>query len=947
MSGFTSAARQPTEHRLSNVQVTLQILKALIEKCARDLPIFASYVLQILHDVLHSHHVGLLESSIPTFEAFCNSYDPAQFAADRDHLNQYNDIITHYAAFASKDGGRPTKVPPSTNIAVRNRKAGMQALKALLSADSFTADNGQKLRLVLPVVLENVYSDAPGLLMRLKLRETAKDGRERDQGARPRPSTNASFAESSSEVDPMNASATAEDLDERASEEVGVLAMQCLRQMFSTDVPAQLRVATQSIITFIDKHDIPDSRSAPSTPSSNHMHDWATELFVDLSRWTSVQSRFIVLVSLTDTLTKSPIVESNLDIQLLLVGIIGALLRSDITFIGLSVNDVLIGFVNHILLLLQLGGQGSGVRPHPQQTIADGLVEHTEDQLQKSSKLSGEAAGAETVKKPSSLRIKLLDDLSSAIGNLATHVYYADQISEMVSAILLRLKPPINMMQSTAMAIENPANTADMIADSGRLQEKPHTDSYFSFDTARVLALNAIKSIIETANSRRKEGQGTSNRNRVNTMTWDGTQWLLRDPCGQVRRAYVDSLMTWMFFELDKSNLRVPDEYSKRTRASKPNATWSDGHAIARRALSNASKRSIPNLRAHSNFMQLLHLAIYDSALQYAECESDVLLLHLLLVSTIQKLGVNSVRHGLPMIFRLQEEIPRIESVTAKDAIGSLVHGYFWALSEFFDFDTTAVGRDIANEISRRSQLGLWLSPVSVPALPLERIKDPPDAPPAPPATTSSQRTHALKPLTSREAVIECINNAYSGSLLSPPSSPQTSPRRPVSARSGSYKPPEFKTAVDHQLPQDIREQLAQPWSREACIAEIDKKLGRSSSVTASKSGSGSGRGGYLTANGVATAGHSPEPDSSQNISEIDLNRPTSQGKFTTRISPDRGSVSAPGSASGRQSNRVGELRRISETSQPSKFAYRFSQPVPTNDADSDSMVSAEASSVN
>ena len=927
------------------MQVTLQILRALIEKCARDLPIFSSYVLKILHDVLHSHHAGLLESSVPTFEAFCNHYDVAQFAADADHIKQYDEVVQRYASFASKHDAKATKVPLSANIAVRNRKAAIQAIKSLVSAEAFTADNGRQIGVIVPVILENMYSAMPDLLSRLKNREALNEERGKESATRPRPSTTASYTEEPKDADPLDASGTAEDADERANEEVGVLAMQTLRQVFGMDVPPHIRVATKCAIDLVlDRNDASGSLGRQDVHESD-LQLWAIELFEDMARWTSVQTRFVILVTLTDALTKSPIAEEDLDKQLLLVRIIASLLRSDITFIGLSVNDVLIGFVNHILRLLQLG---SDVKPHRQQTTSQGLLGVANDSERDRSQSTGRSPDTQRTNQASPLRVQLLDDLSRAIGDLATHIYYADQVGEMVSALLLRLKPPLNIVPSTTVAIENPASTAEAIAGSGCLQEDATTDGYFSFDTARLLALRAIKNIIEVANFRRKDGQGGGNRNRVSASTWNGTQWLLRDPCGRVRRAYVDALITWMFFELDKSSLRVLQEQHRRTRPQKHDLPVGNGHPVARPTLVNATKRSLPNLRAHSSFLELLTLAIYDNALQYVESEPDILLLHLLLVSLVQKLGVNSVRHGLPMIFRLQDDIPSLESLTAKDALGSLVHGYFWTLSEVFDFDTTAVGRDIANEISRRSQLGLWLGPVNVPALPIERIKSPTDTPPEPSPPSSSERTHTLHPLANRIDIVECINDSYSGSLLSPPSSPATSPRgRPMSSRS-SQKPPVFVTPTDQQLPEDVKEQLLQPWTRERCIAEADSKLARSSSLTNSKAGSGSGRGGssYLTANGVPSSGQTPETSRTRNVSEIDLNRPSSQGNLASRSPPDRPSLSAPASSSGRQSVRVSDLQRILETGQPTKFAYRFSQPVPTSDADSDSMVSADVSSI-
>lgn len=102
---------------------------------------------------------------------------------------------------------------------------------------------------------------------------------------------------------------------------------------------------------------------------------------------------------------------------------------------------------------------------------------------------------------------------------------------------------------------------------------------------------------------------------------------------------------------------------------------------ITKRAVSNATARESikPENTSRSNFLQLLHLAIYNNAIDCPESESDILLLYLLLVKLIDKLGVNAVKTGLPIILRLQEDINvdlMIPLPISKMSVGYLVHGY-------------------------------------------------------------------------------------------------------------------------------------------------------------------------------------------------------------------------------------------------------------------------------
>ena len=109
------------------------------------------------------------------------------------------------------------------------------------------------------------------------------------------------------------------------------------------------------------------------------------------------------------------------------------------------------------------------------------------------SSISGGAS--EAANTPTSVRLELLAQLQQCIGSLATHVYYADQISDMVSTILGRLKPSVlSNVPSAIAAVENPGAANLAITSVGDLTEDPTTDGFFSFATAKVSRLLGIKS---------------------------------------------------------------------------------------------------------------------------------------------------------------------------------------------------------------------------------------------------------------------------------------------------------------------------------------------------------------------------------------------------------------------------------------------------------------------
>lgn len=912
--------------------------------------------------MVKSHDLTVLEESIGTFEAFCSQYDVAQFAADSQHVRQYDDIIARYAAYASRDTPIPSKTTLSVPVVARYRNAGMQAVKRLVSAESFNGDNGRQLRAVMPSILQNLYSETPRYLAHLQTLENSKEEYDKEQQTLRRTSLAITRDRNSPDVDPAAATGTAADADERARDDIAVLALQSLRQIFATDNPGQLRIATQCMLGFIAKRArIKHDRAQAESDAATDPSEWSTDIFLTVCRWPPVQYRYVVLVAAMDMLTRSSVVEDDLLFQLLLVHIIDALLRSSVSFIGLSVNDVLISFIQHVLLLLHLTNKDSSSQPSSQQPEAFGLfrVDSMQTDVRQE---KDQVVEPEALKQPTATRLQLLDQLQKAIGSLATHIYYTDQISEMVSALISRLKPPSQAMAESSSTIHDPDATADVIGQSTPARPRSEAGDFFSFNTARLLALGAVRRILVVANSGKTRAAGAGIGGRVNVSTWDGTQWLLCDPDSRVRRAYIDALLTWSSLELDKTSLQSADDNPKRPPRHKTDATSTDGIAMAKRAVSNASKASDLKLRGRSSFLQLLHLAVYENALQYAESEPDMLMLHLLLVSLAQSLGVNAVCHGLPMIFRLQEDITSMESPTAKDAIGSLVHGYFWCLSEFFDFDTAIAGRDIANEISRRSQLGLWLSPISVPPLPLDRIAFSSRQSPKPRPISVTQRTQSLRPFTDRQSIVTCIAEGYSGALLSPPSSPPVSPRRPPSSHSAhSRRPSYFPPPEKKELPTSVKQQMLSTWSKEACIQDADKHASTARSLTDSKTGSGSARNGGLLAVDGGGVGHADDVaanGTAANLSngvgsEIDLtNSPTLHQREGFHTPPQHppalSKLGVSGSAgSGRSMTvvRVRDLKRILETGVDVRASSSRSGGI-VSDVESDSMISADVSSV-
>jgi hypothetical protein len=814
----------------SNVQVTLQILAALIEKSPKDLPLFAQNVLKILGQVLRSKDITMVEASLPTFETFCEHHDATSLFADQTYVRQYEDLVHTYATFASTRYV-PGKGTPSLPVTLRWRNAGLEAIKSVAESDALSSVVGRQLPVIVPMILENLWTDSDEFLDVLIQRAYMEEKVDTNNLLRRRTSVSTvKTADTAGDTNPIALFGSAADADKLAEEDTGLVAMQCLKQIFVVPNRAQIHSATQALLRFIQERIQQKEKVIRTNDSTGRDSGWAIKIYGLVAKWAPVQDRYVILITAIDTLVRTPPSDENLQEQIVLVTMISSLLRSDVNLIGLSVMDVLLGLIQHMKKVLKHTSQG--VLPG-----AGGGEKRSSSALESSKETAAQLKD-------------LLNRIQRCVGDLATHVYYADQISDMISAILLRLKPHPSTTTATPPtekvdANPPPGNSAGSLAD-----EQQHLDSFFALDQAKTATLKAIKAILLVANPKTKmSGNVSLTRNKVPIQVWEGTHWLLHDPDGQVRKAYADAVITWLDRETTRADLKARDE---TVRVGNRDVTQA---SFARRAVSSASTREKPAKGPRSHFLQLLHLVIYDNALKFVEYETDIALCHVLLAKLVSKLGVNAARYGLPMIFRLQEDIQDAETPLAKVRLGSLCHGYFWALTEKFDFDASVVGRAIHNEIVRRRSKHFWVEGIHVPPPLLELVGTPGLHRPQPKMPTKEVESEALLPFDDRLTMVDYICTNYPESETSPPVSPAASPGRtfthPILSSTLSAIPP---AETDRELPIKFREDMLADWTREAAVLSLQEGS-KSASLNGSKTGTTHTKGNRLTVNGPLANG--------------------------------------------------------------------------------------------
>ncbi|KMU79019.1 efr3 [Coccidioides immitis RMSCC 3703] len=528
------AARDVWRGKLGNVQVTLQILAALIEKVPRDLPLYARSILTVLDIVLRSREISMVEETIPTFELFCRHQDSATLTADHEYIIQYRELVGTYASFASTETPVTTKTPMSAPMALRWRTVGLKAIKSIVTSEILSTDGAKQLNVVIPVILQNLYASGDHRLSPLQEKAKSSERLEREQFRRRRMSisTVQTVDTIDGNGDPESASGSAADADMMAEMEARVLALRCLEKVFSGTNRVQIRFATSLVLSFIVSRRPPRTQEKQRSANGKTDGNWATNLLEVIANWSPVQDRFIILVTLLETLVERPLVDGQLEPQLTLASMMDWLLGSSVNLIGLSVMDVLIGLLQFVRQLLQLGNGTQTLVPHHGLSTLIKPLPQMDETAATNSQTNGENEKAPTA---DSLRHELLELLENCIGNLATHVYYGDQVSDMIRTIVIRIKP------SPALEGENAHHESESdnaIQKSSPSRSDYTAESYFSSSAARITALRSVKDILVVANLRKStSGTDPDARNRVPLHVWEGTHWLLQDPQWEVPNA--------------------------------------------------------------------------------------------------------------------------------------------------------------------------------------------------------------------------------------------------------------------------------------------------------------------------------------------------------------------------------------------------------------------------
>ncbi|EME49027.1 hypothetical protein DOTSEDRAFT_67909 [Dothistroma septosporum NZE10] len=540
-------------YQSTRVLVTLQILTALLEhkeiSRASGFALIAPSVLRVLRDIINNtNDVSLIEATTPTWDVFCQHQDVANLAADLEYRTLYEEVVRLYGSLAKNNSqklGKSTQ-PVAHHDAIRLRKAGVEAIRSVFGQSELNRNWNREYNVAIAAVLTNLRHDlehkggTPEYLDHLVALSTKNEEEERPPiNHRQSIATVRTFSglPDEQDPDPRAAEGTAQDADRLEEEEVGLLALDCIKAIFQSQNRAQIR---DGAIAFM-RHVADEAERYSSTDAVNDLQLWAATLFRLITLWTPVQDRFIPLFTANETLTRYPLEKSqDFRVASIYAKCILGVLRSDMNLIGLSVIDMLLGLINQTIRLAAAVAPRHDLRSDQQ--VAGGL-EWT------STAISHQEA-----------RRELLPCLKDCIANLARHVYYADQVTDMISFIMLRVKA------NTSASDKDTAVAADRVTgdtSSALTRDKPASviGGGFSSESGRHTALEIVKNIIEIAQSTRQYSAGstTINRHAVPLGVWEGSQWLAKDSSELVRETYREALLAWAKYEADDGDAALID----------------------------------------------------------------------------------------------------------------------------------------------------------------------------------------------------------------------------------------------------------------------------------------------------------------------------------------------------------------------------------------------------
>lgn len=664
----TKTAGDVYKSRTGDVQVTLSILKALIKETHEDLNLFAVNVVNIILTVLSSNDLALCRYAHETLETFCEYHDGALFSGDPFYVEQFHKLVEEYISLAKYNQSKSTPTwittDPTNNSAESNntfknttdlewRLVGTKALKSFASSAAISTPTGlSHLYKIIPVLLSTLSAADPdgSKIVKLDNQKGSTVTHDVEKGNSGDRSLRASTESYNKNYDEFT------ELPEYSlllSTSLGAL-----KSFYDTTSDMILKASIVTTLAFIRDN-------SPST--SSLFNQWASTLLITCAKWVPAQLRFAVISTTIEKLNSCPI--DNLLAQFTFASLISSLLSSSVNMIGLSVIDTQRSFLHQQSVLLK--------------SIAAASATNKNSNIKELYHI-----GSPSV-------YDLVEKLRECVVKLTTHVYYATQIPDMLSELLLKFQE--SMQHHPASTVAATTNTSAHDTETTTLSGRSSETSVLSPNSySHTLYIsNLLKTITEILSKLSLQAKHTGNGGANVPLTissWDGTQKLLTHIDPEVRIAFANTLIVF----INSNNDIDPDRIAPLS--SSVNFTM----------LSGPVGRIIGELYNLAN------------ASEFPLLVSDYLIIYHVAVTLSSKLSMNGALRSAALAYSLQEKakalLENAEKETLSDNTSSLLsHAIALAttsLSIFHTIGETLDSADFSNftkqEILRRQKLGLW-----------------------------------------------------------------------------------------------------------------------------------------------------------------------------------------------------------------------------------------------
>lgn len=260
-------------------------------------------MLRILREIVtNTNDISLIEASANTWDVFCRHQDVANLAADSGYRALYEEVVRLYGSLAKNNAKKMGKLTTivEEHDATRLRKAGVAAVKSIFVTNELDRQWNREYDAAFAAVLSNLRRD----LNRdeepqdyLKHLITLFNKSEEDDVRAPilrRASTATVVARTFSglpdeiEPDPRVAEGTAQDADRLEEEEVGILALDCLKTIFQSQNRGQARGGALAYMRYLAD----EEQRYVAVGKITSLEQWAATLFHLITTWTPVHVSF-------------------------------------------------------------------------------------------------------------------------------------------------------------------------------------------------------------------------------------------------------------------------------------------------------------------------------------------------------------------------------------------------------------------------------------------------------------------------------------------------------------------------------------------------------------------------------------------------------------------------------------------------------------------------------